>query len=67
MEKINSAQGYQVFRSEKMNGRYKRIKVISGNSTFSYLDTEAVCGKTYYYKIRAYVKNQGNVVCSESK
>ena len=65
-KKINSAQGYQVFRSEKMNGRYKRIKVISGNSTFSYLDTEAVCGKTYYYKIRAYVKNQGNVVCSES-
>lgn len=64
-KKINSAQGYQVFRSEKINSGYKKIKILPGNSTFSYRDAEIIQGKTYYYKIRAYLKNQGNAVYSE--
>lgn len=65
MEKIKTAEGYQIFRSESEDRGYKRINIVSGNTTFSYADTGAVSGKTYYYRIRAYVRNQGNVVYSE--
>lgn len=64
-KKINSAQGYQVFRSEKINSGYKKVKTLPGNNAFSYRDTEVIQGKIYYYKIRAYLKNQGNAVYSE--
>ena len=61
-KKIKTAEGYQIFRSESEDRGYKRINIVSGNTTFSYADTGAVSGKTYYYRIRAYVRNQGNVV-----
>ena len=64
-KKIKTAEGYQIFRSESEDRGYKRINIVSGNTTFSYADTGAVSGKTYYYRIRAYVRNQGNVVYSE--
>ena len=64
-KKLKSAEGYQVFRSESADRGYKRINVIPGNTIYSYTDTEAASGKTYYYRIRAYVRNQGNVVYSE--
>ena len=64
-KKLKSAEGYQVFRSELADRGYKRINVIPGNTIYSYTDTEAASGKTYYYRIRAYVRNQGNVVYSE--
>lgn len=64
-KKISSAQGYQIFRSETASKGYKRIAVVSGNTTFSYRDTKVVSGKTYYYRVRAYLRNQGNVVYSE--
>lgn len=64
-KKISSAQGYQIFRSEKSKAGYKRIAVITGNNTCSYSDTGIVSGKTCYYRIRAYLRNQGNVVYSE--
>jgi len=64
-KKIKTAEGYQIFRSESEDRGYKRIDIVSGNTTFSYTDTGTVSGKTYYYRIRAYVRNQGNVVYSE--
>ena len=64
-KKIKTAEGYQIFRSESEDRGYKRINIVSGNTTFSYIDTGTVSGKTYYYRIRAYVRNQGNVVYSE--
>lgn len=64
-KKIKTAEGYQIFRSESEDRGYKRINIVSGNTTFSYTDTGTVSGKTYYYRIRAYVRNQGNVVYSE--
>jgi len=64
-KKIKTAEGYQIFRSESEDRGYKRINIVSGNTTFSYADTGAVSGKIYYYRIRAYVRNQGNVVYSE--
>lgn len=55
-KKLSQVDGYQIFRSEKKNGTYKRIKTVK---TASFTDKKAKKGKTYYYKVRAYKKVQG--------
>lgn len=60
-KKTASADGYQVFRSDKENGGYKRIGVIFGNETFSFQDTNTE-GKKWFYRVRAYRRNKGSVV-----
>lgn len=52
--KAGGASGYVIYRSSTENGAYRAIKEISGNTTFSYVDIGRICGKTYYYKVRAY-------------
>lgn len=56
--KIKDCQGYEIYRSEKRNSGYKLIKSVTKNSTVSYSDTKVKTGKTYYYKIRAVLRNQ---------
>lgn len=55
--KNEAATGYEIYRSEKKNGVYKKIKTITKNETLYYNDRKAEKGRTYYYKIRAYKKN----------
>lgn len=59
--KAASADGYQVIRSDKAEGPYKRIAVVSGNTTFSYTDNTSE-GKKWFYRVRAYCRNGKNVV-----
>lgn len=61
-KKIPSADGYQVVRAEKRGGPYTRIAIIHGNDTQTYTDSGLEKGKGYYYRVRAYRKNPGNVV-----
>ncbi|MDO4460595.1 MAG: hypothetical protein Q4C42_11065, partial [Clostridia bacterium] len=52
--KVSSASGYQIFRGTTL------IKTISGNSTFSYVDTDTKnygSGSAVTYYVRAYYKN----------
>lgn len=49
-----SADGYQVYRYIKRNGRYKQIKNIANGKTLRYTDKKLVSGRTYYYKVRPY-------------
>lgn len=61
-KKVKNADGYQIFRSKKKNGTYSRIKTVKKGS----LDTtiKQTDNKTYYYKIRAFVKDaDDNRVC----
>ena len=51
-----NATGYEIYRSEKKNSGYKKIKTISKNSKLYYQDKSVESGKTYYYKIKAYSK-----------
>lgn len=55
--KASNITGYQIYRSDTMYGSYKKIKTISKASTTSYKNTKLSAGVCYYYKIRAYKKN----------
>lgn len=47
------AAGYEVYRAESKDGSYKRLASIK---SVSYKDKTATKGKTYYYKVRGYLK-----------
>ena len=52
-QKITGAAGYAVYR--KTTGSWERIATISGNTTFTYLDTDVAQtnGVVYHYTVRA--------------
>lgn len=60
-DKVDGASGYQIYRATKKSGKYARIATVSAEKT-AYINTKLTCGKTYYYKLRAYqVKNDKKV------
>ncbi|MEY8391950.1 hypothetical protein AALA98_11385 [Lachnospiraceae bacterium 45-W7] len=60
-QKVNKASGYQIYRSAKKNGKYTLIKDIKNGKTTS-CTLKHPSGKTYYYKVKAYIKKSGNTV-----
>ncbi|MBQ2383487.1 MAG: hypothetical protein II290_05550, partial [Oscillospiraceae bacterium] len=56
---VDGADGYQIYMSETAGGTYKTIKTVEGNSVFAYTKGDLQSGKTYYFKIRAYVEVDG--------
>ncbi len=52
----SKAGGYYIYRADSAKGKYKKVKNIKSNKTVSWEDSSVASGKTYYYKIRAYVK-----------
>lgn len=50
---VPGASGYEIYQSSSLNGKYKRIKKISGGKVNFYTTTKT-SGKQGYYKIRAY-------------
>lgn len=61
-KQITGASGYQVRRSDTADGTYKTVKTINSGSTLTYDDGKLTTGKTYYYKVRAYVKKDGKKI-----
>ena len=61
-KKINGASGYEVYRSTKKNGKYKKIKTIKKAGTVRFTDKKLKKGSTYYYKVRAYKKTAASKV-----
>lgn len=57
--KAPRAKGYQIYRATSKNGKYKLVKTVKNNKTFTYKDKKVKKGKTYYYKVRAYVSPAG--------
>ncbi len=55
----SKATGYYLYRSNTLKGGYKKIKTISSNNTLKWTDSGVSSRKTYYYKIRSYVKTSG--------
>lgn len=55
-KKADGAQGYRLYRASSKKGPYKPVRTTTGRS---YTDTGLSKGKTYYYKVRAYVKVSG--------
>lgn len=52
----SKATGYYIYRSNKKKGGYKKVKTITKNKSVTWTDSGVKKGKTYYYKIRSYVK-----------
>lgn len=53
-DNVSGASGYIVYRSTSKSGKYSQLKVINSSSTLSYNNTKLLCGKTYYYKVKAF-------------
>ena len=51
-KKSTGAGKYEIYRSKKKNGAYKKIATVKGTKR-SYRDRKVTAGKTYYYKIKA--------------
>lgn len=56
-KKTDGAKGYRLYRSTSRKGPYKLAGTTTGNSC---TDTGLSRKKTYYYKVRAYVKVSGS-------
>lgn len=54
--------GYEIYRSIKSKGKYKKIKTISANAGTKVIIVQKARGKSYYYKIRPYRMVEGKKV-----
>lgn len=63
-KKLSGVTGYQIYRSNALNGSYKKIATISKASTTTYKNKKLTSGKCYYYKIRSYTKKNGETTYS---
>lgn len=61
--KLPNASGYQVYVATSKDGKYKKMKTVSGNSTTSCTVTNLENGITYYFKVRGYIKSKGKTYC----
>lgn len=65
-EKVDGAEGYIIYRSDKKSGEYKAIYTIADASATTHNNTGLVCGKSYYYKVLAYKVVNGKQIKSGS-
>ena len=61
---VSGAKEYKVYRATSKNGTYKLMKTTTSTS---YINTSAVAGKTYYYKVTAVDANGKTSAFSEIK
>ncbi len=59
---VANADGYEVYRSTSKNSGFKKTASVTKTSA---ADSSLKTGKTYYYKVRAYAKINGNDVYSK--
>ena len=64
-KQVTGASGYQIKRSETADGTYKSVKTINSASTLYFDNSKLTTGKTYYYKVRAFVKKNGKKIYGE--
>ena len=57
--KTEGAEGYAIYMATSKNGKYSKIKTVTGN-TLDYKKTKLKTANTYYFKIRAYVEIDGS-------
>ncbi len=56
--KISKAEGYCIYRYDAANEKWTRIKTITDGTT-SYKNTGLTSGKTYTYRVRAFITEDG--------
>ena len=50
-KKVKNAKGFVIYRSDKKNSGYTRVKVIKKGNTLSFIDKKVTKGKKYYYGV----------------
>ncbi|MCI5687785.1 MAG: SH3 domain-containing protein [Emergencia sp.] len=50
------ADGYVVYRSTSKSGSYRPVKTIYSQNTLTFTDTQLKAGAAYYYKVKAFSK-----------
>ncbi len=60
-DNVSGESGYQVYYSTSKNGTYEKMKSVSAD-TLKYTTFKLTAGKTYYFKVRAYIKVDGKVI-----
>ena len=65
-KKGSGASGYRLYRSTSKKGTYTKIATISSGTDLTYTDSGLTSGKTYYYKIKSYRKQNGKTGYSSS-
>lgn len=63
--KSKKAKGYVVYRATKRKGPYKRIRTLKKKNT-KFFDRKMIAGKPYYYRVRAYLTENGKKVYSDA-
>ncbi|MCH5266509.1 MAG: Ig domain-containing protein [Lachnospiraceae bacterium] len=58
-KKVKKFSEYQLYRSSKKKGMYKKIKTIRKKGVHTWTDIKRKSGTTYYYKVVLYQKKQG--------
>lgn len=56
--RVSGADGYEIYRAASKDGTYKKIGTVASGSKTSYKNTGLERNKTYYYRVRAYRKNE---------
>lgn len=64
-EPLSGVDGYQIYRATSKSGTYSKVTSVTGASESSYINGSRTCGKTYYYKLRAYKRINGKTVYSK--
>ena len=54
-KKQSGVSGYKIYRAQKASESYRAVATVSSGK-YTYTDTKIITGKTYYYKVRAFVK-----------
>lgn len=53
-KKMKAADGYEIYRATKKNGKYKLVKTIRNSSKVKIVNKKLKAKKKYFYKIRPY-------------
>lgn len=61
-KKVSSVDGYRVYRATSKNGSYSKLKTLNASTSVKYTDQKLKEGKKYYYKARAFKKQQGKTI-----
>ena len=61
---VSGASGYEVYRATSKTGKYTKVYTAAAGKT-SYINSGLTCGKTYYYKLRAYQVKSGKKTYSK--
>lgn len=64
-EPLAGVDGYQIFRSTSKTGTFTKVITIKDPTKSTCINGSRTCGKTFYYKIRAYKKTNGKTVYSK--